>query len=292
MQELGDKQLKIGLWWVTHKHQLKRWWVRIFVVADVLLFLYLLFNVVLILFTWTRFNNLPYQIAQQLVDFKSYQRANAPQNIQVVSTKIIPVVGKTNTYHLLAELKNPNQKWAAPSLVYHFILDGNNLEEKKSFILPQEEHFVIQYNVESDNVRPTSQFFIDDLNWRRVERPEDIPTLNFEISNTEISLIPLLAEERTTSSSYSTRVTAEIRNNSVYNFWQVRFLVLLYRGTEPVAVNELTLEKFLAQETKDLAVSWKEAYPGISKVTIVPEVNVLDPNTVFEPQASSAPPLF
>lgn len=291
MTELSDKQLRIGIWWVTHRDQLKKWWVILLAVGDILLFLYLLFNTVIILLSWTKFTSLPYQIGQPVVDFKSYQQKNAPQALRIISTKYIRVPEENEQYHLLAEVQNPNERWSVPLLDYHFTVDGVDLEQKKSYFLPNEQRFLIQYNAESKNVKPVVKFIIEDVSWHREEKPEKTSSLAFEIKNPQTTLIPLLTNSRSSPALYSTRVTAEVTNKSVYNFWQVKFVVVLYQGREPIAVNEITLEKFLTQETREIGVSWKEAYPSISKVTIIPEVNILDPGTTFETEASEPPSL-
>lgn len=291
MRELSDKQLKIGIWWVTHRHQLKKWWVSLLAVADVLLFLYLLFSGIVLLVTWKKFTLIPYQISQPVIDFKSYQKANAPVDLRIVSTKTIRVPNEQNKYHLLAEIQNPNLKWSAPSFDYHFVLGGKEQEKRTSFFLPNEQRFLIYYNAESTSPRPEAKLIIDQISWRRQERPEHTPALNFEIKNPQASLIPLPGVGRSAPTSYSTRATAEITNKSVYNFWQVKFIVVLYQGREPVALNEITLDKFLAQESREVGVSWKEAYPSISKVSFIPEVNVLDPNTLFETDVTEIRPL-
>ncbi|PIS42766.1 MAG: hypothetical protein COT24_01810 [Candidatus Kerfeldbacteria bacterium CG08_land_8_20_14_0_20_40_16] len=291
MAELSDKQLKIGIWWVTHKHQLKKWWVILIAVGDVLLFLYLLFNIMIIVFTWSKFTILPYQISWSAVNFKDYQLTNAPKDLQVLNTKYIPVFGQANKYHLLAELKNPNEKWNVGSLDYHFDFDGQNQGIQNTFLLPQEQRFLIQYNVKSTSAKPDPKFLIDNVGWERIERPTEAPSLKFNIGNIESNLIPLLDDKGVETSSYSTRVTAEVENKSVYNFWQVNFQVVLFRGEEPISVGEIQIEKFLALETRNLAVSWKEAYPVISKIVIQPQVNVYDPNALFKSTPVETTPL-
>ncbi|PIY95569.1 MAG: hypothetical protein COY66_06455 [Candidatus Kerfeldbacteria bacterium CG_4_10_14_0_8_um_filter_42_10] len=291
MAELSDKQLKIGIWWVTHKHQLKKWWVMMIAVGDVLLFLYLLFNIIVIIFTWNRFVSIPSEIATSHLNFRNYQLLNAPKNLQVISTKYIPVFGQANKYHLLAELKNPNEKWTIGSLDYHFNFSGKDQDIQHSFLLPQEQRFIIQYNVETTAAKPNLQLLIDHVGWQRIERPAEAPALKFDIRNIESSQIPLLDDKGKVISNYSTRVTAEVENKSVYNFWQVNFQVLLFRGNDPIALGEVKIEKFLALETRDLAVSWIESYPVVSKILIQPVVNVHDPDALFKSTPTEIAPL-
>lgn len=291
MAELSDKQLKIGIWWLNHRHQLKKWWVILIAVLDILVFLYILFNVVIIIFTWNRFTGIPNQISQSVINFQYYQQINAPKDIQVLSTKYISVPGQLNKYHLLARLKNPNSKWTMNQLDYHFRFGNKDQDQQFSFMLPQEERYVIQYYVENIVAQPNIQLFIDNVNWKRIEQPEEAPNSNFSISNINTSLIPLLDEKGSPTATFSTRVTAEIQNQSVYNFWEVGFQIILYRGEEPIAAAEISINQFLAQTTRDLTFSWKEAYYGVTKTEILPEVNVHDPETLFKQEASGTAPL-
>lgn len=280
MADYSDKQLKIGIWWVTHRYQLKKWWVIMLALADLVVFLYILFNVVVILFTWGRFIALPSQISQPIVNFTAYQQANAPQNIQVVGTELIPVVGQPQTYHLITELKNPNEKWMASSVNFHFKVDETDLDTETTFLLPQEQRFIFHYTVKSAEQKPKVQFVIDSIGWQRIESPAEEPKLDFEISDNKVELIPIVGDQGTYT-SYSTRVTANIKNNTVYNFWKVKFLVVLYRGNTPVALNEAIINRFGALETEQLGISWGEEYRSVTNIKIVPEVNVLDPNMLY-----------
>lgn len=280
MAEYSDKQLKIGIWWVTHRSQLKKWWVIILALADLALFLYIIFHIVIILVTWGKFTALPGQIGQSIVDFTAYQQANAPQNIQVMSTNLVPVIGQPQTYHLVTELKNPNEKWMVSSLNFHFKVDETNLDVEATFLLPQEQRFIFHYTVKSIEEKPEAQFVIDSIGWQRVEFPAEKPALNFEITDIDTELIPILGDAGTYT-SYSTRATANVKNNTVYNFWKVKFLVVLYRGNTVVALNETTLNKFAALETKQLGISWENEHSSITKVRIVPEVNAYDPDMLY-----------
>ena len=280
MTEYTDKQLKIGIWWVTHRYQLKKWWVILLAVADLFVFLYILFHLVIILVTWGQFTIITSQISQPIVNFTTYQQVNTPQNIQVIDTYLVPILGEPQTYHLITELKNPNEKWMADSLKFHFKLDENDLDTETTFLLPQEQRFIFHYTVESTAEKPEVVLIVDSVGWKRIEFPAEKPSINFEITDTNVKLNPILGD-RGTYISNSTRLTANIKNNTIYNFWKVRFLVLLYRGDVPVALNELTINRFDALETKELGISWEDEYRSITNVKIIPEVNAYDPDMIY-----------
>ncbi|MFA6525012.1 MAG: hypothetical protein WCT33_01930 [Patescibacteria group bacterium] len=282
MPEYSDKQLKISIWWVTHRYQLKKWWVILLAVADLLVFLYILFTSVILLYTWSRYVAIPSQISQTYIDFKAYQQANAPQNIQVVNTELVPVPGQTQTYHLVADVKNPNAKWMASNLQYHFVLDGVDLDSGDTFLLPQEERFIFKYSVKSSAQKPAAKLVIDNPGWQRIEFPQEKPALNFEINNAKVDYLPIQGE-RGTYTSFSTRASANIKNNTVYNFWQVNFQVVLYSGDRPVAINEIKFDRFGALASKELGISWSDEYRSITNVKIVPEVNAYDPGMLYSP---------
>lgn len=280
MAEYSDKQLKISIWWVTHRYQLKKWWVIVLAVADLIVFLYILFSVVVLLYTWNSFAAIPSEISKSYVNFSAYQQLNAPQNIQVISTQLVPVPGQTQTYHLVAELKNPNEKWFANYLTYHFVVDGVDLDSEQTFLLPQEERYVFKYSVKSSAQKPTAQLVVEKPGWRRVEFPQEKPALDFEISNAKVDYLPILGE-RGTYTSFSTRATADIKNNSIYNFRQVNFKVVLFRGETPVAISEVRFDRFTALTSKQLGISWPDEYRSITNVEIIPEVNAYDPEMIY-----------
>ncbi|MFA6391192.1 MAG: hypothetical protein WCW66_00370 [Patescibacteria group bacterium] len=282
MAEYSDKQLKISIWWVTHRYQLKKWWVILIAVADLMVFLYILFNVIILLVTWTKFTTIPSQIGVSYIDFGAYQQTNSPQAIQVINTSLIPIPGQVQKYNLIAEIKNPNAKWVANSLVFHFVLDGVDLDQETTFLLPQEQRYVFKYAVKSTAEKPIAKLVVDAPGWVRVDFPEKKPAINFEVTDIKTDLIPILGE-RGTQSSYSTRVTAMIKNNTVYNFWNVKFLVVLYSGNLPVAVNEAKFDRFAALESRELGLSWGEEYGSVTSVKVVPEVNAYDPTMLYSP---------
>ncbi len=280
-QNLSEKQLKFGYWFVTHKLQLKRGLEFALMAVSAGLFLFTIAMLVkLFLVEDTAFRAMQRQASQNLVN-PAVIAARVPKPLSVKTSAALE--GGKGTSDAYAEITNPNKdSWA--SWTGQFSAQGATTTPRREFILPGETKPVVDLGIESPRLTGL-KYEIRDLAWHRVDR-HDIPDyaayrdnrLRFDIKDVVFTSAPSPDGKSTVS-----RVSFTVVNGSAYNYWTVRFIARLYRGTSIAAVNTVELQAMKTGETRKVEMAWVQDLQAISKPEVIPDVNILD-LSVYMPQ--------
>ncbi len=275
LTQFTEKQLKIAYWYVSHKLLLKKILIAFLLFLCIIFWGYGIYGLInYFLIDQVRFNQTLKEVSSELVNYPAFRLKNQPKNFAILSSNVLPS-GK-DRYDFLAKILNPNLNWWA-EFEYKFIFDGEETSLRKGFILPNEEKFLFELAVESKSKPRQATFEIQNIKWSRLDGHK-IPDyaawskerLNFEI--TEVKFSPSVVKD----GSPISKVTFTATNKTAYNFWNVGFYILLYRGTSVSGVNHITLEQFLSGEKRTVEVSWFEIVPTVTRVQVLPEVNIFD----------------
>jgi hypothetical protein len=274
--EFTEKQLKLAYWYVSHKVLLKKILIASLITLSAVFWIYGIYGLINYFFIeQVQFDRMLKEISHNLINYSGFRAENQPQDFKIISSSVLPS-GK-DKYDLTAKVSNPNPNWRA-EFEYKFIFDGEETVSQKGFILPGEEKFLLGLAVESKKKPQQVNLDLQNIKWQRLD-PHQISDyaswskerLNFEI--TEIKFLPAVIKDKVSIS----KVTFSAANRTAYNFWSVGFYILLYRGTSLAGVNYITLEQFISGMKRDVEVSWVETMPTITRVQILPEVNIFDP---------------
>jgi len=266
-----SKKLKIALWFVTHKRIIKRG----------LTLLLILLDIALVTFAYVRFENyllsikeerrMLEQMSLQTVDYKKWQQKNQPQPLEVITQTAVR--SGRQKYDFIALVRNPNKKWLVSSLKYKFKWASNESNVAESFILPEEQKYLLIFGEKSTDPPRNVQLEFQNLSWQRITPKLDFPEIRknvFEIS--EKKFIPKGALPLN-------KVSFKVKNNSIFNFWKVNFNIILYQGKNIVGANSAILRQFLSGQIREVEVSWVETLPEVSHVVIDPEIDILNPES-------------
>jgi hypothetical protein len=274
--EFSERQLKFAYWYVSHKAFLKKILIVFLIILNLVFWSYGIYGSVNYFFIErVQFDQMLKELSHNIVNYSAFRAKNQPQSFKILSSNILPS-GKEK-YDLTAKVSNPNQNWRA-EFDYKFIFDGGETVSRKGFILPGEEKFLFGLAVESKRKPSQVNLDLQNIKWQRLD-PHQIPDyaswskerLNFEI--TDVKFLPAVIKDESPIS----KVTFSVTNRTAYNFWNVGFYILLYRGTSLAGANYITLEQCISGEKRDVEVSWFEVMPTVTKVQILPEVNIFDP---------------
>lgn len=190
--------------------------------------------------------------------------------LEIVDKSI--VYGGEGRYDAVVTIKNPNTLYGASTIRYTISLisaDGKTIMKKtgEDFILPTQERFFVETNIESDVVPKDLNISIDYVNWVKFVDYEDPDFLVQNIRYGKVNNGINYAE-----------AFALIRNNSDFDFREVRvFVVIKDENGKPIAVNGTTMGNFQARDERDFTLSWPYRFPGIiSDIEIGVYVNVFD----------------
>lgn len=281
---LSERQLKIGYWYVTHKNTLKRIGIILLIILDIIFLGYGIYGFTKLFYIeQAGYDKMIMDLTKenQAAITHAYFEKNKPENIIIGNVSIINA--GQNKYDLAVKVKNPNSIWLIESLDYYFIYDGVQTGVKKSFIFTNEEKYLIFLALSSPNRITNAMVVISNVKWKRDKNFADFykNRVMFTISNIDYKRQDELngSSKNSVSQAYFTAI-----NNSAYNYWQVGFAVLLKRGMDVVGINYIYLDQFKSGDEKNVTVSWFEALPmSVNKVEIVPEVNILDEGIYMAP---------
>ncbi|MCD6442173.1 hypothetical protein J7L24_01360, partial [bacterium] len=95
----------------------------------------------------------------------------------------------------------------------------------------------------------------------------------------DISLKYLQAENE---SLILPQISFKAKNNSVYDFWETRFVIALESNLSLVGLNVLSVDSWRANEEKNLTFIWP-LIPKFTHIRIRPEIDVLNPEVFISP---------
>lgn len=281
--QLTEKQLKFGYWFTTHKERLRRIGYGIFIALDVALVGFALYGFVdHFLISWNRDVALRRDLGAPLFSHAVVQ-ATAPVPLDVRNVSIFR--GGTGRYDFLAMVHNLNADWYA-TYTYQFVSGDTATAEQQGFILPQEEKYVTRFAEPLAIAPRVAEFRIVDIDWQRVDRRviRDYAAWENERLQPVVSNVVHTQNAAGLATGIS-RTSFDIKNPTAFGYWQMGFAVALLRGTTPVAINYIALDRFESGEERHVDVHWFEPLPGASTVDIRPDINLFDPSVYLPPRA-------
>jgi hypothetical protein len=267
-----DFYLRILYWFVSYKKEFKKWWIIAITTLDILMIVYVATSILIYISETPRYNKMIVSLSENFIN-NEYRIQSQPKEITIEETRAIPI--SLNKYDLVAKIKNSNKNWGIKKFKYRFILDGTEKEEKESFILPDEEKYLFHFGVNYSGTKPPQKVEVklSDIEWQRISDKKVINNLAFESSNIKFTSSTVT---NTNQPSGASHLTANIKNKSIYDFWEVGVPVILIYNNKVVGINYTTLRKFISFEEQPIDVSWLYSIPENSEILIKTEVNIFD----------------
>lgn len=189
----------------------------------------------------------------------------------VVAKETAFVPGGENRYDALIKVYNPNDEIGASSFAYTAVLkdsSGTVLSTRsgKSYILPQENKYILELNLETTGVPASVSFEIRDVEWTRFSGYQAKPTINvYQKRYGEISSGVGFGE------AYGL-----LSNESPYDFRSITVKVILRDDIgNPLAFNMTEMRTVQASEERDFRLVWPSAFPGtVAKVEMEVDADV------------------
>ena len=166
-EDLTEKQLKIGYWYLTHKAILNKYLVIFLIVLNIVLWGYSGYRWVMYYIETPSYEKMIAEMPKDLINWKDFHEKHQPQPLQVIETTAISL-GK-GKYDLVAKIENPNIHWMVEDFKYQFSLGGSLKETKESFVLPGEAKFLIDLGVRGAG---EANVIFKDIDWFRISKFE------------------------------------------------------------------------------------------------------------------------
>ncbi|TAK05383.1 hypothetical protein EPO33_05470 [Patescibacteria group bacterium] len=274
---LSEQQFQAASWYVEHKLQLKAALTVFLVVWCAAFGGYAIWGMVkLFLIEYPGYRQMQRDAGVNYVNFAALENAR-PIDVRTVQV-FAAGAGKADA---VATVRNPNARFAA-TFRYQFVGEGATPSELEGFLLPGEEKPLLSLGIPTQTSFRSARLEIRDVQWARLDAHE-IPdwaayrTARMALSGEEVVFTPAQTQGQVS------RVTFTVKNASAYSYWNVRFIVLLYRGQSIAAVNAIDLSSLRTGESRPASVTWFENVPSVTKTEIRPEVNILDQSAFIAP---------
>lgn len=277
MRGASDLNLRLSYWFLSHKDQLKKWWVLSLIAVDVFL-LGFVFAAAYVVAKDRSALDQARTLRTGTPLFTSAARGALAQEL----VRGVPVALLTDATHvdLAVELTNPNETYGVEEVSYRFSYGGKQLPVRTTFLLPNSPRFLAELGVAkaAEGEAPTLE--IVSVRWRR---PEDLAALRrvkFRVSNLKYDASVLTASQ---PPKPAPRLRATILNDSAYAYRTVDISIGLIQAGQLVAVNSVRLNDWGAFAEKPIDLQWLAALPAQPDVVIVPQINYFDESNFLRP---------
>jgi len=272
---LTEQELSLASWWQRNGITMKKLGYGALTALSLLLWAFVLWSLLdAYVISSRREAGIPAHIAQNQLDINSLQ-TTAPQPVQTSEVLVLSTTGDRQNF--LVTLTNTNTMWWA-EFTYHFDANGQLTPTRHGFILPQSQRYITELGWKGASA--SAQMVVDDVQWHRVD-PAQVARdyVAFSASRWQMELKdPAYQNDLTIGNQTIGRSSFTLINHGGYGFWTVDITAILYRADNPTAVTTVTERQVKPGETRPITIDWFENLPGITKVELQANVNLLDPN--------------
>jgi hypothetical protein len=282
--QLDEGQLNMGYWWVTHQVQVRKAATVVFGIFACSLFAYAAWGLIDWAFvSGVKERELMGQVVDQQIPIATFRKYGMKEE-PVFDRPTILAAGE-GRYDLFAKASNANANWML-TFDYRFEAAGTTIPAKQGFLLPGETKRLHALAVRADAKPSTAETVVTNLRWHRVDPHLVYPgyrewaTKRLDLAIEKPTFTPPAPGDALPVSHASFAVV----NRTAFSYRTVGFFVTLYAGQQPVGVNYFSISGLSSGERRQVDVAWYSALPQITRVEVMPEVNILDASVYLQPR--------
>jgi len=273
-------KMNIGLWIVANRRRFFWGFIIFLIVLSAIFYGYTLYNYVDYLFFGGQKERAAIEELTKTPSISESQRIQS--QAKPIENSAAQFFISSGRYDFLVKLNNPNDKFFV-NFDYCFTDAGKDIACSKSFLLPTENRYLASFNNELTGLAQLG-FRIYNLKWDRINLHTYPDWANFYATHINFSSSDVdfkTAQESGLSEKLSfNTLDFKISNNSAYNFWDAPFLIVMFNGQTPAAINHYSVNNFLSGEVRPVKITWTDTVTSVERLEIFPEINILD-DTVF-----------
>lgn len=278
-EQLNNNQLEWSYWFVQNRLKLKNYLISFLVGIIVLSFLYTAWGLIkLYIIDYSSYRKMTLEAPLDYVNYAGVKNANSPVDPAVLdSVAIAQLDGK---YDLATKLSNPNARWFV-SFDYAFQAPGLTTMPKRGFLLPGEQKYFVNLGAQSQRAFNKATLTINNISWKRLSNFEAFKSERFNFKVTDLNFVSA-GQSLLSLKAPISKTTFRLTNQSVYNFWRVPLIVVLYSGNRLAGINYVVLDNVTSGQTLPVEVNWFQSLGPISRSEVMPDLNILD-SSVYMP---------
>lgn len=264
---LSLREMNAGLWLSENRKKITRFITIFLIIVSAGFFIYSSYGYI-IYFMSGKINNLD--------EGQVLSPRNVVAPMVIAPVEIFKSGGK---YDLAIRIKNPNDNFSA-EFKYCLSQDEVDIHCDSWFVLPSEDKYILALAVDINPASSSPVFAIEDIFWARTNRKDipDWPAYLSERINFEIADIKFLGALRSGLSENLKLNSLEFKatNHSAFAYYEVPFDIFLYSGSRLTGVGRYIANNFMAGENRQIKISWSGDLGDISRIEIIPEININD----------------
>lgn len=280
------KKLHFGLWFVEHRRQLLNILTGILIFISVVSWSYTIYGFGYYLLWGMRDDAIMVtQLVNSNIIGHSYVEGKSAKDLIYFTPQVFQ--SSKQKYDFLVQIKNANKRhWA--KFEYYFIVANENLDHGYGYILPDESKYFMSLAHQLSSRPITAQFIIEKVEWNKIDPHvimdwEAYRNERFDFTINDIKFTPAGTSGLSEKISLNS-LEFSATNNSAYSFWDVNFVILLYKRGVIIAANKYTLDEFMSGQTRKILASWPGNIGRVDNVEIMPAVNINDEDIYIRPE--------
>lgn len=190
-----------------------------------------------------------------------------------------------NSYSLIGKLASANKSnWSI--FDYYFLVDGEPMGTSTSYILPNDEKYLTSV-IDGLPTQPDSvQLIVTNFRWSRIDYHKISSWPDYKSDRLSFLVLDkkfVGANESSLSDRLPVNsLSFNITNRTAYSFREASLQVILYSGSEVVYVKDYIINNFYSKERRDINLTLIGSLPNITRVEVLPEINILDQNVYLK----------
>ncbi len=274
---VSESELRWSEWWVNHRDQVRKAGIGIFAAVDAILLGFGLWG-----FTdWLAIGGVKEEQAIRQMTGQDYAKFGGVglEEVQVGAPFVL--YGGAGKVDILAPIENRNGRFWA-EIEYHFIVSGVEQPSLKTFVLPGQAKYLTHLGTSSDSGAGV-ELKIDRRLWHRAGTygADSIQSL-YDTRLNVVAENPVFKPADPSAATPVSSANFTLANHTAFGYYDVDLLVMLYRGDAIVGVNKLSVDRLQAGEKKTVELFWYQILPQVTRVEVVPDINIYDEN-VYRP---------
>ncbi len=266
-RELGWSQ-----WWLDHRERVRKAGIGFLIGIDVLLL-----GIGAWGFTdWLAFGGLREEQAIREMTGAGYGRFEGIglQDVRIGAPIVLP--GGSGKIDILVPVENPNPRFWA-ELDYRLVIGGTALPLRVVSVLPGHSRYLAELGASTEN-GSSVDLKVEKRVWHHADTPADLDPQAFAETRLNIrSQNAVFTPSDPQATTPSSNAQFALVNDTAFGYYDVGLLVLLYRGDAIVGVNHASVDRLLPGERKPMQVFWYQPLPQVTKIEVLPEINIYDP---------------
>lgn len=276
---LSIRKMNFGLWLAENRENIARAFTIFLIILSAGFFIYSSYS-------FFRY----FASAPQSNLFDQSVELVSPRNIvREIEVGLPQVFVSDKKYDLAVSLDNPNSRFLG---IFNYCFSQNeaNINCGQNFILPSEKKHILALGQTLEEGQSQITFKITSIQWERIDM-HTIPDWPAYLNNRLNLSFENIHFSPPSESGLSEKINLnsldfQVLNNSSFGYYEVPLNILIFNGSELVAVNRYSLKNFLAGEKRAVNLSWPGNFRNVTQIDIRPELNILEESVFLKYQGA------